>query len=153
MPDHANPILTHLINGLLFGIGLMVVLVIGGLFINVLPGMPLRVLLVDKEELAAADYREDLSIVSHVYLRERRTRNLLQVLGKVKNSGNVAWKGIEIQAELFHQGHYVDECNTFIKVLMPGEEDNVKILCGECGLDTLPEYDQIRLKVAGAHRE
>ncbi|MCP3896468.1 FxLYD domain-containing protein, partial [Moraxella sp.] len=85
--------------------------------------------------------------------RERRTKNQLHITGKIKNNGAIAWAGIEIQAELFNKGHYVDECHESIRILMPNEEDNFIITCGECAEDTMPEHDKMQLKIAAAHRD
>ena len=65
----------------------------------------------------------------------------------------MAWRGIEVQAELFSKGNTLMNATSLSKKLMPGEEDNLKIICGECGVDTIPEDDEIKLKVAGAHRD
>jgi hypothetical protein len=131
----------------------MIVVAAGFHFIAASFDKPLTVMIAEKDASLDADFEKDLKIVSRLSLRERRTRNLLQILCKIKNNGKVAWRGIEVQAELFSKGQYVDECNQFVKNLMPGEEDNLKIICGECGVDTIPEYDEIKLKVAGAHRD
>ena len=142
-----------LFKGLLFGIGFMLVVTTGLLLIAAEFDQPLKVVITDAETTVGIDFREDLQITGHLYLRERRSKNQLQILCKLKNNGTLAWTDIEVQAELFYKGQYVDECHEFVRVLMPGEEDNMKIVCGDCALNTLPEYDDIKLKVAGAHRE
>ena len=56
----------------------------------------------DKE--TKADFKKELTIVSHLFLREQRTQNQLQILCKIKNTGSNTWTGIEVQAELFNKG-------------------------------------------------
>lgn len=155
--NHFKFISENLIKGLLFGIGFVVVALAGSHYIGSVFEKPIRVIIADQEAVdndsANADFKKDLNIVSHLSLRERRTQNQLQILCKIKNNGDVTWTGIEVQAELFNKGRYVYECEEYVRLLMAGEEDNLKIICGECAMDVIPEYDNIKLKVAAAHRD
>ncbi len=118
---------------------------------------PLTVVIADKApdspQKAKTDYREDLSIISYLCYKELKTRSQLNILGKIKNTGNITWTGIEIQAELYNKGQYVDECQEYIRILNPNEEDNFKITCGECNDYTIPEYDKLVVKVSAAHKD
>ncbi len=135
----------------------MVVVVAGSHYMASVFEKPITVRIADEAtvqgEAAKADFKKDLIIVSYLSYRERRSKNQLHILGKIKNSGAIAWTGIEIQAELFNKGQYVDECHESIRILMPNEEDNFIITCGECAEDTMPEHDKIKLKIAAAHRD
>ncbi len=157
MSNDFKSISTNLIKGLVFGIGFMAVVVAGSHYIADLFEKPITIIIADKDavgdDTAGADFKKDLTIVSHISLRERRTKNQLQILCKIKNNSDVTWTGIEVQAELFNKGQYVYECDAYIRTLMAGEEDNLKIICGECAMDVIPEYDNIKLKVAAAHIE
>lgn len=157
LSDHRRSILSSLLNGLLFGIGLMVVVIAGSHFIVHFFERPLTVVIAENGtgdfQTIKADYRQDLTIVSYFSYKERNARSQLNILGKIKNAGGIAWTGIEIQAEFFNNRQYVDECQGHIRILQPNEEDNFKITCGECNDYSIPEYDKIVVKVAAAHRE
>lgn len=146
---------THqsLIHGLLFGIGFMIVVAIGFRLVAGSYDGPVKVVIVDEEETAAADFRNDLKISGQLFVKEKRSQNQIHILCKLKNTGEITWNDIEVQAELFYKGEYVDECHEYVQLLMAGEEDNLKIVCGACAINTLPEYDDIKLKVAGAHSD
>lgn len=157
MPNDVKSISAGLIKGLLFGVGFMAAIVAGSHYVAAVLEKPITVVIADKEALdgdtVKADFKKDLNIVNHLFFREKRTKNQLHILCKIINNGSITWTGIEVQAELFNKGQYVGECDEYIRILMPGEEDNVEIICGECAMDVLPEHDDIKLKVAAAHRD
>ena len=151
--DGSKPFYQSLVHGLLFGVGFMVVAATAFYHIAGSFEGPLKVVIADEEETPAADFRNDLKVTNKLILREKRSLNQLQILCKLKNTGTITWNDIEVQAELYYKGKYVDECHEYVRLLMAGETDNLKIVCGACAINTLPEYDEIKLKVAGAHSD
>ncbi len=157
MSDHHKSLGSNLLKGLLFGIGFMAVAIAGSRYLAHPFERPLTVVIADKApgdpHAATADFREDLTIVSYLCYKELKTVSQLNILGKIKNTGNITWNAIEIQAELFKNGQYVDECQEYIRILKPNEEDNFKITCGQCNDYKIPEHDKLVVKVAAAHRD
>ena len=143
--------------GFLFGIGFMAVVIAGSRYLYHPFEHPLTVVIADAAtegpQTANADYREDLSVVSYLCYKELNTTSQLNVLGKIKNTGRITWTAIEIQAELYNKGQYVDECQEYIRILKPNEEDNFKITCGQCNDYKIPEHDKLVVKVAAAHKD
>jgi len=157
LSDYHKSQASNLLKGFLFGIGFMAVAIAGSRYLTHPFERPLTVVIADKatqaSQMAGADYREDLTIVSYLCYKELKTMSQLNILGKIKNTGNITWNAIEIQAELFNNGQYVDECQEYIRVLNPNEEDNFKITCGQCNDYKIPDYDKLVVKVAAAHRD
>jgi hypothetical protein len=157
LSDHQKSLVSNLLKGLLFGIGFMTVAVAGSHFLAHPFERPLTVVIADQatgdSQTAKIDFKEDLTIVSYISYKELKTKSQLNILGKIKNTGNITWTAIEIQAELFKNDQYVDECQEYIRILKPNEEDNFKITCGECNDYTIPEHDKLVLKVAAAHQD
>jgi len=157
LSDNHKSLASNLLKGFLFGIGFMAVAIAGSRYLARPFERPLTVVIADKEangpQTAKADYKQDLTIVSYLCYKEHKKRSQLNILGKIKNTGSITWTAIEIQAELFNNGRYVDECQGHIRALEPNEDDNFKITCGECDNYTIPEYDKIAVKVAAAHRD
>lgn len=158
LPDSLKSCVSSLVKGILFGIGFTAAVYAVSYYIAHGVKRPLAVIigediLSDKEGNIPADYRQDLAIVSYFSFKERKAAGHFNILGRIKNSGATTWNGIEIQAELFEDGRYVDECQGHVATLHPGEEDNFKIMCGECDQSEPSPHDKIVLKVGAAYRE
>jgi hypothetical protein len=157
LSDHHISLASNLLKGLLFGIGFMTAAVAGSHFLAHLFEPPLKVVITGKAteapQTVKADYKKDLTIVSYLSYKELKTQNQHYILGKIRNTGNITWSAIEIQAEMFNSGQYVYECHEYIRILKPNEEDNFKITCGKCSDETIPEHDKLVLKVAAAQKD
>lgn len=158
MPQSNKPYAQYLLKGVLLGIGFVAVTVFGAHYIAYLLEKPLTVVVeeapISKSSHQTWDsgFKKDLVIVSYVALKEKSRASNFKVLGNIKNEGNTIWTDIEIQAEFFHKGQFVDECVGHIRILPPKENENFELLCGECGFDEVPEFDKTVLKVAAAFR-
>jgi hypothetical protein len=68
------------------------------------------------------------------------------IIGSVKNSGKTPARGVQIQADLFDHGKFVDQYSTYISgSIAPGESRNFKIACG-CNAPPA-EHDSYKLEV------
>ena len=140
----------------MFGVGFVAVAIAGSHYVAHLLERQVAVLLAEKttdsvqSRKTNAEYKQDLKIVSYIAYKEQNTTGHFHILGTIKNNSPSAWTGIEIQAELFNKGQFVDECVGHIKILQPDETDHFKIACGECSEYSPPEHDKIVLKVAAA---
>ncbi len=148
----------YLLKGILFGIGFIAALILGAHYIAHLLERPLTVVvknppgIVYSHQTYDLGFKKELTIVSYIAYKEKGRASNYKILGNIKNMGNDPWTNIEIQAEFFNKGEFVDECVGHIRILQPQENDNFEILCGECGMDTVTEHDQTRLKIAAAFK-
>ncbi len=158
MPESNKQYGQYLLKGMLFGIGFVAVTVFGAHYIAHLLERPLTVVVEDAPISRSSHqkwdpgFKKDLTIVSYVALKEKNRASNFKILGNIKNIGNIIWADIEIQAEFFNKDQFVDECVGHIRILPPKENENFELLCGECGLDDVPEFDKTVLKVATAFR-
>lgn len=162
MPESKKHYAQYLLNGVLFGIGFVAVAIFGAHYIVYLLEKPLTAV-VENAPISQSSrqtsrqtwdpgFKKDLTIVSYVALKEKNRASNFEVLGNIKNSGDSTWADIEIQAEFFNKGQFVDECVGHIRILPPKENENFELICGECGFDDLPEFDKTDLKVTAAFR-
>lgn len=148
----------YLLKGVLFGIGFVAVVILGTHYVAHLIEKPLTVVvdnaLISKpsDQALNLDFKKDLTIVSYVAYKVKSRASSFKILGKIKNNGTAPWTSIEIQAEFFNKGEFVDECMGHIRVLQPKEVDNFELSCGECGADAVPEHDKTIVKVSAAFR-
>ena len=158
MQKSNNPYAQSLLKGVLFGIGFVAVAVVGAHYIAHLIEKPLTVVVENEptsrssQQVWDLGFKKDLTIVSYAALKETNRASNFKVLGKIKNTGDTIWTDIEIQAEFFNKGQFVDECVGHIRILPPKENENFELLCSECGFDNVPEFDKTVLKVAAAFR-
>jgi hypothetical protein len=86
------------------------------------------------ENLEAADaQRRDAALkgVSIAGVEERKVDSDVSFIGSVKNAGSAPVRGINLVAELFRGGKFVDECSEYMPGYLPsGESRNFKITCG-----------------------
>jgi hypothetical protein len=77
----------------------------------------------------------------------------VSIIGAVKNNGSKAVRNVEIEAELFQKGKFVDQYSTYLRgVIGPGESRNFKIVCG-CK-DTPPaEHDSYKVHLRSAYSD
>jgi hypothetical protein len=73
------------------------------------------------------------------------------IIGTATNHGKTGARGIDIQANLFNHGKFVDQYSTYLKgTIEPGKSQYFKISCG-CK-DTPPaEHDSYKLEVLGRY--
>ena len=140
-------------HGALIGLGIMVVFFMTA-FILHKSGDPLFSITIQggPNLSVPGDFKTDLSLVSYMSYRHKHNANQLVILGKIKNNGQIPWYNIEIQAELYNNGEFVDECREYVKILEPGMEENFKIVCGECVGTALPDYNKLDVRIVGAYK-
>jgi hypothetical protein len=73
------------------------------------------------------------------------------IIGTATNHGKTGARGIDIQANLFNHGKFVDQYSTYLKgTIEPGKSQYFKISCG-CK-DTPPvDHDSYKLEVFGGY--
>ncbi len=92
-----------------------------------------------------------LIIVEH---SDKSNEEEIIILGKLKNNGDKTWRSLNVEAEFFYEGNFVEECNTYIRrTFNPLEEENFKISCGGCKGYILPKYDEYTVRVKHAYEK
>jgi hypothetical protein len=93
----------------------------------------------ERPEAAAKDFT-----LSEV--QELKHDGVTAIIGSVKNSGKAPGRSIQIQADLFNHGKFVDQYSTYVSgSIAPGESRNFKIACG-CNAPPA-EHDSYKLEV------
>jgi hypothetical protein len=84
-------------------------------------------------------------------LDERKDDLRVSIVGTVKNTGAKRARNVQIEAELFQKGKFVDQYSTYVSgSIEPGESRNFKINCG-CK-DTPPaDHDSYKVHVRSAY--
>lgn len=90
-----------------------------------------------------------LLIKSH---RERKGDLGTEILVEIENTGDTTWSSVRLEAELFDENDvFVDECSGYMSgKIAPGEVKNLKIKCGGCKDNPLPEYERYTLVISDA---
>jgi hypothetical protein len=79
-------------------------------------------------------------------VEELKHDGVTSIIGSVKNSGKTTGRSVQIQANLFNHGRFVDQYSTYISgAIAPGESRNFKIACG-CNAPPA-EHDSFKLEV------
>jgi len=79
-------------------------------------------------------------------VEELKHDGVTSIIGSVKNSGKAKAHGVQVQANLFDHGKFVDQYSTYISgSIAPGESRNFKIACG-CNAPPA-EHDSYKLEV------
>jgi hypothetical protein len=84
-------------------------------------------------------------------VEEQKHDGVTSIIGSAKNSGTKPVRSVEIRANLFNHGKFVDQYSTYLSgTLAPGEAQYFKISCG-CK-DTPPaEHDSYKVEVIGGY--
>jgi hypothetical protein len=79
-------------------------------------------------------------------VEELKHDGVTSIIGSVKNSGKTPARGVQVQADLFNRGKFVDQYSTYVSgTIAPGESRNFKIACG-CNAPPA-EHDSYKLEV------
>jgi hypothetical protein len=79
-------------------------------------------------------------------VEELQHDGVTSIIGSVKNSGKAPAHSVQIRADLFNHGKFVDQYSTYISgSIAPGESKNFKISCG-CNAPPA-EHDSYKLEV------
>jgi hypothetical protein len=82
---------------------------------------------------------------------EQKHDNATWIIGTAKNTGKQAARSVEVQANLFLQGKFVDQYSTSIPGKMnPGESRYFKIFCG-CKDSPPAEHDSFKVEVVSGY--
>ena len=83
-------------------------------------------------------------------VEELKHDGLTSIIGSAKNTGKKPARSVEIQANLFNHGKFVDQYSTYISgTIAPGESKNFKISCG-CKAPPA-EHDTYKIEVIGGY--
>jgi len=131
--------------GFLFGLGFSIA--IGGAYAVVWHWYldPVERAVVQGNQEAPAD---DLALAD---VEEEKHDGVTLIIGNVKNNGATPARFVEVQADLFDHGKFVDQYSTSLSgALAAGEMRNFKISCG-CK-DTPPaEHDSFKTQVVSRY--
>jgi len=84
-------------------------------------------------------------------LEEHKDGSRDWIVGSVTNGGKEPVRGVQIEADLFKGGKFVDQYSTHISgTLKPGESRNFKITCG-CRDDAPADHDSFKVKVTSLY--
>lgn len=82
---------------------------------------------------------------------ERTDNGSDTILGTLTNAGTEPARALEVQANLFDHGKFVDQYGTFIKgTVQPGESRYFKISCG-CADKPPAVHDSFKVEVVGGY--
>ena len=96
--------------------------------------------------LAGAVSTKDF-VLSNV--EELKHDGLTTIIGSVKNSGSKPARGVEVQANLFDHGKFVDQYSTYLSgTLASGDSRYFKISCG-CKGSPPATHDSFKVQVVG----
>lgn len=83
-------------------------------------------------------------------VRETNHHGVDLIVGTVKNTGKKSAHGVQIQADLFAHGKFVDQYSTYLSgAIEPGASKNFKISCG-CKDSPPAEHDSYKLEVTSS---
>ena len=69
------------------------------------------------------------------------------IIGTVTNSGKSVARGVQVRADLFLHGKFVDQYSTYVSgTIAPGESQHFKISCG-CKDSPPAEHDSFKVEV------
>jgi hypothetical protein len=78
-------------------------------------------------------------------VQELKHDGVTSIIGSVKNTGKAKARSLQIQADLFNRGKFVDQYSTYIAgAIDPGGSRNLKIPCG-CNAPPA-EHDSFKLE-------
>jgi hypothetical protein len=84
-------------------------------------------------------------------VEELKHDGMTSIIGSVKNTAKTPVHGVQIQANLFNHGKFVDQYSTYISgKLGPGESQHFKIACG-CKDSPAAEHDSFKAEVVGGY--
>jgi hypothetical protein len=84
-------------------------------------------------------------------VEELKHDGLTSIIGSAKNTGKSPARSVQIQADLFNHGKFVDQYSTYISgTIGPGESKNFKISCG-CKDSPSAEHDSYKIEVIGGY--
>ena len=84
-------------------------------------------------------------------VEEMKHGELVSIVGSAKNSGSRPLRGVQIRANLFKQGKFVDQYSTSLSgTLEPGGSQYFKITCG-CRDSPPAEHDGFKVEVVSAY--
>jgi hypothetical protein len=104
-----------------------------------------------RNEFAAAEPRTSVQdiLLSDVE-EQKRESGATWITGTAKNVGTTAASGVDIQANLFQHGKFVDQYSTYISRLPAGESRYFKIACG-CKDSPPADHDSFKVEVVGGY--
>jgi hypothetical protein len=132
-----------IVRGFLLGLGFSVAL--GGLWFVVWT-MTVRE---TRAQVAAMSSETNYSSKDVVLsdVEEQKHDGLTAIIGTATNNGKVPARSVDIQAELFNHGKFVDQYSTYLSgVLAPGASKHFKISCG-CKDSPAAEHDSYKVTV------
>lgn len=84
-------------------------------------------------------------------VEEAKHDGVTLIIGSVKNAGKKPVRSVEVQADLFDHGKFVDKYSTYISgTIAPGESRNFKISCG-CKDSPPAEHDSYKVEVVSGY--
>jgi len=84
-------------------------------------------------------------------IEEQKHEGLTWITGSARNSGKRPASSVEIQANLFNHGKFVDQYSTYLPgKLNPGESKYFKIACG-CKDSPAAEHDSFKVEVVAGY--
>jgi hypothetical protein len=84
-------------------------------------------------------------------VEELRHDGITAIIGSAKNTGKKPARGVQVQADLFDHGKFVDQYSTYISGRIgPGESKHFKILCG-CKDSPPAPHDSYKLEVISGY--
>ena len=84
-------------------------------------------------------------------VEERKHDGATAIIGSVKNVGSSPASGVQLQANLFDHGKFVDQYTTYVSgTIKPGESQYFKISCG-CSTTPPAEHDSFKVEVTARY--
>jgi hypothetical protein len=137
-----SSVLRTVFRGFLFGVGFSVALGSVFLIINEITTRRTEAVL-DHMSPPSDSSAADFTLAD---VEELKHDGVTSIIGSVKNSGKSAAHSIQIQANLFNHGKFVDQYSTYIAgTIPPGDSRHFKIACG-CNAPPA-EHDSYKLEV------
>lgn len=137
--------------GLLFGIGLSVaILIVGTLSMKYIVKQMYQETLTASEDYfsfnMAPQDDPNLSIEKHDL---RKEGELVNIYGTVTNSGENIWSSLNIQVEFFDKkGKFVHECEEYLLgKLGPNDSENFVVSCGGCKKNPIPQFHNYKISI------
>lgn len=107
------------------------------------------------EATAIAEIAPDASAASKSIqlsnVEEIKKDGAIWIIGSARNSATRVQRGLQVQANLFDHGKFVDQYSTYIAGgIKPGESKFFKIACG-CKESAPAEHDSFKVEVVGGY--
>lgn len=145
-PDGAGPIrnaLRTVLKGFLLGVGFSIAL--GVTYVVAMQWT------MDKTRAELADVSGEVAAkdIALTDIEEQKHEGATWIIGTAKNVGKRTVRNLQVQANLFLRGKFVDQYSTYISgKINPGESKYFKIACG-CKDSPPAEHDSFKVEVVG----